>query len=378
MTIPSATYGRRTTLKRSFDRYEFPSRNAQTPRDAPGETFRTPPRPATVQALGLLALERGPGTVMGCRGLSRLIHPYSGRRRAPIELAALLDLRDGRDRTRGDRLRRRLLQQKKFFFTGGYLTDIDAAGVAGALGFLAVSLLSDAVVAGVESRRWRCSSSPGSASRPRRDFRRSSSPQLGRSSSPGLPPLQAPQQYVGDAFGSPLMFDLTGRKPGEIAAAAAQQLVVPLALVAAGAVAGLVGWAAQRFGPRDARRGSPSECRCASSRVSASRSSSLAWRSAPSRRVERGPRRRPAAEAEREAVRLGDRDRDRRRFRQLRRRGNPRRIRTRSTPRSTRMPPTRRATASIRTASAGTSLPARSLHGAHGGAALGLAHERRS
>ena len=154
-----------------------------------------------------------------------------------------------------------LLQQKKAFFTGGFLA-VDTAETPGqALMFVAASLLSDAAVLGVMVLL------AATISRPLR-----LNPAARRIVvlSLSLGPLVLADflqyrllAYLGDAFDFSLMFELTGRKFSEILAVAAAHLTEPalLGLAAAAAMATLVWLANTRLrsarstGPRTPARG---------------------------------------------------------------------------------------------------------------------------
>jgi hypothetical protein len=143
-----------------------------------------------------------------------------------------------------------LLQRRKSFFTGGFLTDAYTTGLAGAAGFLTLSFMADAAVAGLLaaaavwlSGRWRLSS----AARQAVVFLCAAGPLL-------VADILTYQllSYVGDRFDLSLMFDLSGRRVSEILAVAGQQMVRPagfLVLAAAAAVAAV--WLIHRWMPRD-------------------------------------------------------------------------------------------------------------------------------
>ncbi len=151
-----------------------------------------------------------------------------------------------------------LLQQKKAFFTGGFLAVDTAATPAQALGFLGASLLSDAAVlgvavllAGVVLKRLQLNQTA----------RRLAICLV------ALTPLVLVDflqyrllAYVGDAFDFSLMFELTGRRFSEIIAVAAGHMTEPalLTLAAALAAAALV-WLANKWlgGPRRAGMSTP-------------------------------------------------------------------------------------------------------------------------
>ena len=117
-----------------------------------------------------------------------------------------------------------LLQQKKSFFTGGFLTATHAANAAEAAAFIAASLVVDASVAGVFALVlvWLTSR-----------LRITRAARLFLIFSGALAPLiiwdfidYSLLAYLGDTFDLGLMFDLTGRNPNEIAAVASSHLIV--------------------------------------------------------------------------------------------------------------------------------------------------------
>ena len=139
-----------------------------------------------------------------------------------------------------------LLQQKKAFFTGGFLTEIHVDGAAGAVAFLTTSLLVDAGVAGLIAVAILLAFSRLRLGRRAR---------LVLAGAGALAPLviwdfinYSLLTYLGDAFDLGLMFDLTGRDASEVFAVASSHLVVPAALTvaAAASLAGLV-WTVDRF-----------------------------------------------------------------------------------------------------------------------------------
>lgn len=130
-----------------------------------------------------------------------------------------------------------LLQQKKAFFTGGFLAINYTRSLPEAVGFLLASLVSDAAIAGVlvAAALWL-----GARARLTASARRVVALLA------ALVPLLTADllmyrllSYVGDAFDLSLMFDLTGRNPTEILAVASRHLVAPLLVVAAAASAGV-------------------------------------------------------------------------------------------------------------------------------------------
>ena len=142
-----------------------------------------------------------------------------------------------------------LLQQKKAFFTGGFLTALHVSGPGEAIGFLLISLVVDAGVLGLLGAAivW------AAARLDLKPLARLALVSLG-----ALAPLvvwdfvtYSLLTHLGDAFDLGLMFDLTGRRLSEVFAVASQHLLAPVALGAAAAIgaAGLV-WAIDRFGPQ--------------------------------------------------------------------------------------------------------------------------------
>jgi hypothetical protein len=129
-----------------------------------------------------------------------------------------------------------LLQQKKAFFTGGFLTTAYTRSAAEAAAFLGTSFLMDAAAAGMVAiaALWITSR-----------LRLTPLARLTVALSAGLIPLLGADviayqllSYVGEAFDLSLMFDLTGRRPSELFAVAAGHLRSP-ALVT-GAILGAV------------------------------------------------------------------------------------------------------------------------------------------
>lgn len=145
-----------------------------------------------------------------------------------------------------------LLQQKKSFFTGGFLTSVSASSRADAAGFLLSSAAVDAGATGAAALLllWLTAALP--LTRPAR---------LSLIVAGAMAPLLVWSfltyrllAYLGDAFDLDLMFELAGGSPGELFAVASAHLVAPTALVAAGSVvlAGLV-WTINRCGDADQR-----------------------------------------------------------------------------------------------------------------------------
>ena len=144
-----------------------------------------------------------------------------------------------------------LLQQKKAFFTGGFLAGAHTQGPAEVLTFLLVSMCADAAVVGLLAAVALALTSR---------FRLTSNARLLAVFIVAVSPLLLADfvsyrltAYLGDAFDLSLLFDLTGRKPQEFAAVASAHLVAPLLLLstAGGAAGGLV-WFVNRIGHRPA------------------------------------------------------------------------------------------------------------------------------
>ena len=145
-----------------------------------------------------------------------------------------------------------LLQEKKAFFTGGFLSTDYARGPGDAAAFLAVSLATDTAIVAVAMAvaLW------GLARIPLTRTARGLTVLL-----VALTPLLIANflsyrlaAYLGDAFDLALLFDLTGRQPGEMFAVAAPHLVKPgLAVIALCAAAAALVWAVNRM-----RRGTAS------------------------------------------------------------------------------------------------------------------------
>lgn len=139
-----------------------------------------------------------------------------------------------------------LLQQKKAFFTGGFLASAYTRTWAEAIGFLLVSFVLDFALlsALVVFARWLTAS------------RRLTAPArviavMGLASAPIVVMTFIAYRllaYLGSAFDLSLMFDLTGNKPQEILAVAARHVAAPALLFAAAAAVaiGFV-WAVNRF-----------------------------------------------------------------------------------------------------------------------------------
>ena len=141
-----------------------------------------------------------------------------------------------------------LLQRKKAFFTGGFLSSFHVDGPLQAAGFLSASLLTDAGIAVmlVTAALWltgRFMLTP----------RARNAAVLMLAAGPLLVADFVMYQlvtYLGDAFDLSLMFDLTGRQPGEFLAVSSQHLIGPsILLIAGGIVAFGIVRAVNRLGP---------------------------------------------------------------------------------------------------------------------------------
>lgn len=144
-----------------------------------------------------------------------------------------------------------LLQQKKAFFTGGFLASSQRKGPLEILSFIGVSLCADAALIGLLAAvalvlisRLRLA--------PRA---RALSAFLA-----GVAPLLVADfaayrlaSYLGDAFNVSLLWELSGRKPQEFAAVASGHLAAPVLIMsaAAGAAGGLI-WVVHRANRRHA------------------------------------------------------------------------------------------------------------------------------
>ena len=139
-----------------------------------------------------------------------------------------------------------LLQQRKAFFTGGFLSTAHTDGIADALGFLLISFFADAAIVGVLAAaalavvgRIRLTAH----ARVLATFLASVSPLLVANFI-----TYRLASYLGDRFDLALLFDLTDRKPQELAAVASPHLIFPVLLIgtAGGAAGGLV-WLVNRL-----------------------------------------------------------------------------------------------------------------------------------
>ena len=142
-----------------------------------------------------------------------------------------------------------LLQQKKAFFTGGFLAGAHTQGSAEVFTFLLVSICADAAVVGLLAAVALALSGR---------IRLTPHARLLAALIAAVSPLLLADfasykltAYLGDAFDLSLLFDLTGRKPQEFAAVASAHLIAPLLLLgtAGGAAGGLV-WLVNRVGRR--------------------------------------------------------------------------------------------------------------------------------
>jgi hypothetical protein len=142
-----------------------------------------------------------------------------------------------------------LLQQKKAFFTGGFLSAFNAREPLEAAAFLGLSLLTDIGAAGVlvAAAMWLLGR-----------FRLTATARRAAIVMAAAMPFVVADfvryqlaSYLGDAFDLSLMFDLTQRRPSEFLAVSYQHLIGPfLMLTAACTAAGGVVWGINRFGPR--------------------------------------------------------------------------------------------------------------------------------
>lgn len=141
-----------------------------------------------------------------------------------------------------------LLQQKKAFFTGGFLAVVHTRSLAEAGEFLLASLLSDFSVAAVLAAFALTVASRvllTAAARLAAVLLAAVCPLLIADAL-----LYSLVAYLGDAFDLSLMFDLTGRSPAEIVAVAAGHLLPAVLLTAGAAGAALAAvWVVNRRGP---------------------------------------------------------------------------------------------------------------------------------
>jgi arylsulfatase A-like enzyme len=142
-----------------------------------------------------------------------------------------------------------LLQERRSFFTGGFLSRDHVSGPGEGLLFVGASLMADAAVVGVlvavaMTVAARLTLSP--AARMTAVLLLAATPLLVMDFV-----NYRLNEFLGDAFDLGLMFDLTGRRPSEMLAVAASHLVAPALLITgAGTLAGVVVWLLNR-----ARRG---------------------------------------------------------------------------------------------------------------------------
>ena len=139
-----------------------------------------------------------------------------------------------------------LLQQKKAFFTGGFLASAYTRTWTEALGFLLASVILDFALlsALVVARRMTASL--------RLTGRARVIAVMGLAAAPLIVMTFIAYRllaYFGSALDLSLMFDLTGGKPQEILAVAAGQLIGPALIVAAAGALGIgLVWGINRFG----------------------------------------------------------------------------------------------------------------------------------
>ena len=142
-----------------------------------------------------------------------------------------------------------LLQLRRDFFTGGFLSIDHVTGPVQAVAFVMASLITDFVVLGaiVLTTLW-------AGARARMQPKAAGLLAI----IVALAPVVVADfvqyrlaSYVGDAFDLGLMFDLSGRSPMEIVAVASDHLVPLAAWIGAGVVVALVVWRVWlRYGPR--------------------------------------------------------------------------------------------------------------------------------
>ena len=145
-----------------------------------------------------------------------------------------------------------LLQQKKAFFTGGFLSVNHTRSALEALAFVGASLLADAAVLGVF-----VALALVIASRLMLTPRARVVAVLSLATAP-LVAIDFLKYrllaYLGDAFDLSLMFDLTGHQPAEFLAVSSAHLTTPLAIIAlASTIVGCLVWILNRV-PRRAVR----------------------------------------------------------------------------------------------------------------------------
>jgi hypothetical protein len=146
-----------------------------------------------------------------------------------------------------------LLQQKKAFFTGGFLAATYAAGWGEAIGFVLATLAVDASLAGVIA---------AAVLLPSARLRLAPRARLFLVSAGALAPLvvwdfvnYSLLTHLGDAFDIGLMFDLTGRHPSELLAVSSSHALFPAALMlVAGLMLIAIVWAINRSSDQAGRR----------------------------------------------------------------------------------------------------------------------------
>ena len=135
-----------------------------------------------------------------------------------------------------------LLQQRRDFFTGGFLAADHVTSVGQAVAFLAASFVTDFVVLGSIALLvlWVCMRA-----------RMHANAAAGLAVLIALAPVVIADfveyrllTYLGDAFDLGLMFELSGRSPVEIVAVASEHLVPLVASIAGGLIVGAVAWRA--------------------------------------------------------------------------------------------------------------------------------------
>ena len=138
-----------------------------------------------------------------------------------------------------------LIQQKKSFFTGGFLSTDHATDIGDAAAFLAASFASDVAYVGLIA---------AIGLRALASWRLNPLARTLAISALALAPAVISDfaryrlvNYLGDAFDLSLMFDLTGRRPTEFLAIAMPHLVAPALVVAGvGAATGAMVWVINR------------------------------------------------------------------------------------------------------------------------------------
>lgn len=141
-----------------------------------------------------------------------------------------------------------LLERKKGFFTGGFLAVDHVRSPFEAVLFLSASLLADAAVVGILVALGLWLTARIQLTRTARSVAVLTLA-LGPLLIANLISYQL-HEYLGDAFDIGLMFDLSGRSPGEFFAVGSSHLGAPMALIATASL-GAVGivWALNRFVP---------------------------------------------------------------------------------------------------------------------------------